>query len=28
VRIDFAIPVVKETFDRKEFFRVGFGSQF
>jgi outer membrane protein insertion porin family len=28
VRIDFAIPVVRETFDKKEFFRVGFGSQF
>jgi outer membrane protein insertion porin family len=28
VRIDFAVPVVKETFDRKEFFRIGFGSQF
>jgi outer membrane protein insertion porin family len=28
VRIDFAIPIVKETFDKKEFFRVGFGSRF
>ena len=28
VRIDFALPVLKETFDKKEFFRIGFGSQF
>lgn len=28
VRIDFAIPIVKKSFDKKEFFRVGFGSRF
>jgi len=28
LRIDFALPVVREPFDKKEFFRVGFGSQF
>jgi len=28
VRIDFAFPIVRQSFDKKEFFRVGFGSQF
>jgi len=28
VRIDFAVPIVKQPFDKTEFFRVGFGSQF
>ncbi len=28
VRIDFALPIVKQPSDKKEFFRVGFGSQF
>ncbi len=28
LRIDFAIPIVREAFDKKEFFRIGFGSQF
>lgn len=28
VRVDFAIPVVKQSFDKKEYFRIGFGSQF
>ncbi|HKT19391.1 MAG TPA: outer membrane protein assembly factor BamA [Stellaceae bacterium] len=28
VRIDLAVPIVKQPFDKSEFFRVGFGSQF
>ena len=28
VRVDFALPVVKQSFDKKEYFRIGFGSQF
>ena len=28
VRLDLAVPVVKQPFDKTEFFRVGFGSQF
>ncbi len=28
VKLDLAIPIVKESFDKKQFFRVGFGSQF
>ncbi|HEV8015039.1 MAG TPA: outer membrane protein assembly factor BamA [Stellaceae bacterium] len=28
LRLDLALPVVKEKFDKKEFFRVGFGSNF
>ena len=28
VRLDLAIPIVKQSFDKKEYFRIGFGSQF
>ena len=28
LRLDLAMPVIKENFDKKEFFRVGFGSNF
>jgi len=28
LRLDLAMPIVKENFDKKEFFRVGFGSNF
>jgi outer membrane protein insertion porin family len=28
VKVDLAIPVVKQSFDKKEYFRIGFGSQF
>jgi len=28
IRVDFAVPVVKETFDKTEFFRFSFGSKF
>lgn len=28
LRLDLAVPVVKQTFDKREFFRVGFGSNF
>jgi outer membrane protein insertion porin family len=28
IRVDFAVPVVKESFDESEFFRVSFGTRF
>jgi outer membrane protein insertion porin family len=28
LRIDFAVPIVRKSFDKREFFRVGFGSNF
>jgi len=28
VRMDFAVPVVKEDFDKDEFFRFSFGTRF
>ena len=28
LRLDLAVPIIKENFDKKEFFRVGFGSNF
>jgi outer membrane protein insertion porin family len=28
LRLDLAVPIIKESFDKKEFFRVGFGSNF
>ena len=28
LRIDFALPVLKQAYDKKEFFRIGFGSNF
>ncbi|MFO1188987.1 MAG: outer membrane protein assembly factor BamA [Alphaproteobacteria bacterium] len=28
IRVDFAVPVIKETFDKTEFFRFSFGSKF
>jgi len=28
LRLDFADPIVRKNYDKKEFFRVGFGSKF
>jgi outer membrane protein insertion porin family len=28
LRLDLAVPIIKQSFDKKEFFRVGFGSNF
>jgi outer membrane protein insertion porin family len=28
LRLDLAMPIIKQAFDKKEFFRVGFGSNF
>jgi outer membrane protein insertion porin family len=28
IRLDIAVPVKKEQFDKREFFRVGFGTRF
>jgi outer membrane protein insertion porin family len=28
IRLDVAYPILKQTFDKKEFFRVGFGTRF
>jgi outer membrane protein insertion porin family len=28
LRLDLAMPIIKQNFDKKEFFRVGFGSNF
>jgi outer membrane protein insertion porin family len=28
IRLDLAVPILKQTFDKREFFRVGFGTRF